>query len=127
MRLFGLSRERNLWLDLDVAITGSLDGLVEPVSENELPAWVVTTALGDLLGVRPEGWAEDRFCRISDRLLSESSTILAPSLCFDAGDNHFRLGLCRSTFPKALSQFDEFLSEKLYFATKLPTHQDLSY
>lgn len=32
-RLFGSnSRKRNLWLDLDVAITGSLDGLVTPLS-----------------------------------------------------------------------------------------------
>jgi hypothetical protein len=31
VRLFGISRQRNLWLDLDVAITGSLDGLVEPI------------------------------------------------------------------------------------------------
>lgn len=47
-----------------------LNRLVEPVSENELPAWTLTTALGDLLGVRPEGWAEDRFYRIGDRLLT---------------------------------------------------------
>lgn len=47
-----------------------LNRLVDPVSENELPAWVATTALGDLLGVRPEGWAEDRFYRIGDRLLA---------------------------------------------------------
>jgi len=46
-----------------------MNRLVEPVSENELPAWVATTALGDLLGVRSEGWAEDRFYRVSDRLL----------------------------------------------------------
>ena len=33
VRLFGdSSRKRNLWLDLDVAITGSLDGLVEPLA-----------------------------------------------------------------------------------------------
>ena len=47
-----------------------MNRLVEPVSENELPAWVATTALGDLLSVRSEGWAEDRFYRISDRLLA---------------------------------------------------------
>lgn len=50
---------------------------------------------------------------LSDRLLEEASTALAPSLCFDAGDAHFRLGLCRATFPAALAQFDEFLSRKL--------------
>lgn len=55
---------------LATAKASVLNRLVEPVSENELPAWALTTALGDLLGVRPEGWAEDRFYRISDRLLS---------------------------------------------------------
>jgi hypothetical protein len=44
--------------------------LVEPVSENELPNWVRTTALGELLGVHPERWSEDRFYRVSDRLLA---------------------------------------------------------
>jgi len=35
VRLFGSnSRARNLWLDLDVAITGSLDGLVVPLSSD---------------------------------------------------------------------------------------------
>jgi len=33
--LFGMnSRKRNLWLDLDVAITGSLDGLVTPLESD---------------------------------------------------------------------------------------------
>ena len=32
VRLFSFSSTRNLWLDLDVAITGSLDGLVEPLA-----------------------------------------------------------------------------------------------
>ena len=34
VRLFGMSRARNLWLDLDVAITGSLDGLVAPLTSS---------------------------------------------------------------------------------------------
>lgn len=49
--------------------------LIEPVSENELPNWVATTALGDLLGVRTDGWAEDRFYRVSDRLLAAQSRL----------------------------------------------------
>lgn len=49
--------------------------LVEPVSENELPNWVATTALGELLGVHPERWAEDRFYRVSDRLLAARETL----------------------------------------------------
>lgn len=43
--------------------------LIEPASENELPNWILTTALSDLLGVHAEGWAEDRFYRIGDKLL----------------------------------------------------------
>jgi len=49
--------------------------LVEPVAENDLPNWVATTALRELLGVRTEGWAEDRFYRISDKLLHGSEEI----------------------------------------------------
>jgi len=49
--------------------------LVEPVSENELPNWVATTALRELLGERTEGWAEDRFYRISDKLLHGAQKI----------------------------------------------------
>lgn len=51
--------------------------LIEPVSENELPSWVATTALRELLGERTEGWAEDRFYRISDKLLRGTETIEA--------------------------------------------------
>lgn len=32
VRLFEMSKERNLWLDLDVVITGSLDNLVTPTN-----------------------------------------------------------------------------------------------
>jgi len=43
--------------------------LIDSCSENELIPWVQTTALGELLGVRTATWGEDRFYRISDRLL----------------------------------------------------------
>ena len=33
VRLFSMSKSRNLWLDLDVVITGSLDGLVKPTNK----------------------------------------------------------------------------------------------
>jgi transposase len=46
-----------------------MNKLVEPCSEHELPNWVRTTALDELLGIRSTGWGEDRFYRISDRLL----------------------------------------------------------
>jgi hypothetical protein len=47
-----------------------LNRLIEPASEHELPNWLETTALGDLLGFHAEGWAEDRFYRINDKLLA---------------------------------------------------------
>lgn len=47
---------------------------------------------------------------LSDRLLDDASVVLAPSPCFDAGDNHVRLGLCKRAFPEALARFDEFLA-----------------
>lgn len=43
--------------------------LIEPCSENELVNWVRTTALDELLDVRTGTWGEDRFYRISDKLL----------------------------------------------------------
>lgn len=62
---------------LATAKASVLNRLVEPVSENELPAWLLTTALGDLLEVRTEGWAEDRFYRVSDQLLKARSELEA--------------------------------------------------
>ncbi len=44
--------------------------LLEPVSENELIDWASTTALNELLGERIELGGEDRFYRISDKLLN---------------------------------------------------------
>jgi len=44
--------------------------LLEPVSENELMDWASTTALNELLGERIELGGEDRFYRLSDKLLS---------------------------------------------------------
>ena len=60
----GFSRE-----SIATAKVSIFNRLLEPVSENELPAWAGATALGDLLNIHPEHWGEDRFYRISDRLL----------------------------------------------------------
>jgi len=46
---------------------------------------------------------------LSQRLLSEAKLVCAPSLCFDAGDQHFRVGLARRSLPDALDRFDSFL------------------
>ncbi|NQT19612.1 MAG: IS1634 family transposase [Planctomycetes bacterium] len=47
-----------------------LNRLIEPCSENELVNWVATTALDELLNVQAGSWGEDRFYRISDKLLA---------------------------------------------------------
>ena len=54
---------------ISTAKVSILNRLIEPCSENELVNWVSTTALGDLLNVETGTWGEDRFYRISDRLL----------------------------------------------------------
>jgi aspartate/methionine/tyrosine aminotransferase len=46
---------------------------------------------------------------LSQRLLDEAKLVCAPSLCFDAGDQHFRVGLARRSLPEALDRFDTFL------------------
>ena len=50
---------------------------------------------------------------LSDRLLAEASIALAPSLCFDAGDKHVRLGLGQSGLADGLAAFERFLSQRL--------------
>jgi hypothetical protein len=47
-----------------------LNRLIDPCSENELANWAATIALDDLLNVHTGAWGEDRFYRISDKLLS---------------------------------------------------------
>lgn len=49
--------------------------LIEPCSENELVNWVATTALGDLLNIETGTWGEDRFYRISDKLLDTKKSL----------------------------------------------------
>ena len=44
--------------------------LLDPGSENDLLNWAATTALNELLGERLELGGEDRFYRISDKLLA---------------------------------------------------------
>ena len=61
----GFSEER-----LATAKVSVLNRLIEPCSENELVNWVGTTGLGDLLNVQTDTWGEDRFYRISDKLLA---------------------------------------------------------
>ncbi len=46
-----------------------INRLVEPVTENSLEEWMMTSALPELLGVRYRRGVKDRFYRVSDRLL----------------------------------------------------------
>jgi len=46
-----------------------LNRLIDPCSENELVNWAATSALDDLLQIQTGAWGEDRFYRISDKLL----------------------------------------------------------
>ncbi|WP_193171228.1 pyridoxal phosphate-dependent aminotransferase [Nisaea nitritireducens] len=50
---------------------------------------------------------------LSDQLVREASIALAPSLCFDAGDDHVRFGMCRRSFPDSLAALEKFLSSAL--------------
>lgn len=58
----------------DVAIS-TINRLIDPCSENALPAWVKTTSLEDLWGEPFRKLSEDRFYRISDRLLEHKDQI----------------------------------------------------
>jgi hypothetical protein len=49
--------------------------LIEPCSENELMSWASTMALNELLGERIELGGEDRFYRISDKLLAHRDAL----------------------------------------------------
>ena len=49
--------------------------LIEPCSENELVNWAQTTALDELLDIQTGTWGEDRFYRISDKLLGIKSSL----------------------------------------------------
>jgi len=46
---------------------------------------------------------------LSRRLLNEAKLVCAPSLCFDAGDDNFRIGMGRRSLPAALERLDRFL------------------
>lgn len=47
--------------------------------------------------------------QLSRRLLEDWKLVCAPSLCFDAGDDNFRVGLGRKNLPIALDRFERFL------------------
>lgn len=70
-----LSEHRFSAENLATAKVSIFNRLVEPCSENELVNWASTTALSDLLGIQTGAWAEDRFYRISDKLLSVSKSL----------------------------------------------------
>ena len=48
---------------------------------------------------------------LSDRLLREAAITFAPSLCFEAGDQHLRLSVARRSLEPGLEALEEFLSD----------------
>lgn len=90
-----------------------INRLVEPVTENSLEEWMMTTALPDLLEVRFRKGIKDRFYRVSDRLLENRVEIEhhlrhtqerlfsleRTILLYDLTNSHFE-GLCSGN-PKA--------------------------
>lgn len=60
----GLSAEQVVNAELSI-----LHRLIDPGSELAIPAWLKTVAAAELVDTRAEGFAEDRFYRISDVLL----------------------------------------------------------
>ena len=64
----------------NAAAVSVINRLDEPSSENALPAWVGASSLADLLGEDVLRGGEDRFYRVSDKLLSKR----------DALEEHFR-------------------------------------
>lgn len=52
-----------------------LNRLIDPVSENSLPAWIRTTALPELFGDKLLDMSRDRLYRASDKLLKHRKTI----------------------------------------------------
>lgn len=49
--------------------------LLDPCSENALPAWLPTTSFEDLMDLPNKGLKEDRFYRIADKLLENKASI----------------------------------------------------
>lgn len=68
----GLNTQQRMAITIDV-----INRLVEPVSENALPAWVVTTALPELLGVTHIPGGRDGYYRACDLAWQQRAVISA--------------------------------------------------
>lgn len=98
----------------NAAAASVINRLDEPCSENGLPAWVASSSLVDLLGDDVLRGGEDRFYRISDKLLANRDALeehlrerqtqifglRRTILLYDLTNTHFE-GACRSN-PKAV-------------------------
>lgn len=98
----------------NAAAVSVINRLDEPCSENGLPAWVARSSLVDLLGDDVLRGGEDRFYRISDKLLANRDALeehlrgrqaqvfelQRAILLYDLTNTHFE-GACRSN-PKAV-------------------------
>lgn len=97
----------------DAAAISVLNRLIDPVSEHSLLDWYRQTSLPELMGNRLRGAGDDRFYRISDKLL-ENQEAIEKHLCqqqrnmfnlqrtvllYDLTNTHFE-GVCKGN-PKA--------------------------
>ncbi len=98
---------------IDAAAITVLNRLVDPVSDHSLLDWYRRTGLPELMGNRLRGAGDDRFYRVSDKLLSRQSAIeehlrereahlwdlQRVVLLYDLTNSHFE-GVCKGN-PKA--------------------------
>lgn len=62
-------------LEIKTTAISIMSRLISPQSENNLPLWLPTTALPELLTVNTEMISKNRWYRISDKLMANQSTI----------------------------------------------------
>jgi len=107
---------------IDTAEISGLDRLIAQDSEHAIPSWIKTAAVEELIDKRAEEYGDDRFYRISDKLLKNQKFI--EEQLYNREKNLFNLhnaiylydltntyfeGLCKSN-PKA--QFNKNQKEK---------------
>ena len=61
--------------DIKLTIASILSRLIHPQSENNIPTWLKTTALSELIDLSPEHIAKDRWYRLSDKLMHHKEAI----------------------------------------------------
>jgi len=60
---------------INAAMVSVFNRLIEPCSEHELPEWVSTVSLDELLGTDVKSYGDDRYYRVSDSLLEVKDSL----------------------------------------------------